>query len=68
MKIYEVNKVHCEEVIICTKEKKGDGKTEDKPIRYITQVFTKEGELIAEHDFMDGERRGLSAEDIMQQV
>lgn len=53
MKTYEVNKVFCEEVIICTKEKRGNGKTEDSPIRYITQVFTMKGELIAEYDALD---------------
>lgn len=36
------------EVIVCTKKRRGNGK--DDPIRIITEVFTKEGELIAEHD------------------
>ena len=38
---------HCEEVIITT-ELRGDGK--DMPYRRVVQVFTKDGQLIAEYD------------------
>lgn len=37
-----------QEVIICTKKRRGDGIND--PIRVITEVFTKDGKLIAEHD------------------
>lgn len=43
-----MDEVFVKEVIICTKERRGNGK--DDPIRVILQVFTKEGELIAESD------------------
>lgn len=36
------------ECIICTKKRRGDGK--EDPIRVITEVFTKDGKLIAEFD------------------
>lgn len=48
MKAFEMDKVFTMEVIICTKERRGNG--EDDPIRVITEVFTKDGELIAEYD------------------
>ncbi len=38
----------CEEVII-TGEKRGKG-TEDDPVRYVLQVYAKDGKLIAEND------------------
>jgi hypothetical protein len=41
--------VKCEEVIICDIETRGKGIPED-PVRRILQVFTKDGELIAEKD------------------
>ena len=44
-----MNTVKCEEVIISTLLRRGEGKPGD-PIRVITQVFTKDGELIAERD------------------
>jgi len=44
----EPGKVCLAELILCTKERRGDGI--DTPIRNITQVFEKTGELIAEHD------------------
>ena len=37
-----------EEVIICTKKFRGNGK--DDPIRVITEVLRKDGKLIAEFD------------------
>lgn len=36
------------EVIICNKKRRGDGI--DDPIRIITEIFTKEGTLIADND------------------
>ncbi len=45
---FQTNKVWLETVIISTKEMRGDGKK--NPFRYITQVFTHDGELIAEYD------------------
>jgi hypothetical protein len=44
----ESGKVFVQEVIICTKETRGDGRQE--AFRKITQVFTLDGELIAEDD------------------
>lgn len=41
--------IKCEEVIITDKERRGTGET-GSPIRKITQVYSKDGELIAEHD------------------
>lgn len=37
-----------QEVIICTKERRGNGT--DSPIRVITEVFDKDGNLIADSD------------------
>lgn len=37
------------EAIYCTKTRRGKG-VEGDPIRVVTEVFTKEGELIAEND------------------
>lgn len=39
----------CAEVIISTQARRGKGERLD-PLRVITQVFTKKGKLIAEHD------------------
>lgn len=41
--------IRCEEVIISNLRKIGKGVKED-PIRRVTEVFTKEGELIASND------------------
>lgn len=41
--------IKCEEVIISTLARRGKG-VKYSPIRVITQVFTKDGELIAEND------------------
>jgi hypothetical protein len=38
----------CKEVIVSTLTTRGDGKSD--PIREVTQVFEKDGELIAEND------------------
>jgi len=45
---YSMDQVRIEEVIICTKRRRGNGTTD--PIRVILEVFTKSGEKIAEHD------------------
>ena len=37
------------EVIVCTKKRRGEGVKGD-PIRIITEVFTRDGQLIAEDD------------------
>lgn len=47
--------VRVEEVIIAELTLRGDG-TEENPYRRITQVFTKDGELIAEHDPFKNEK------------
>lgn len=46
---FDIDTVQAQEVIICTKARRGKGVTLD-PIRVITEVFTKDGQLIAEHD------------------
>lgn len=45
-----MDKVWCEEVIISTVARRGEGKVPSDPIRIITQVFTKDGKFIAEYD------------------
>lgn len=45
---YSMDTVKVEEVIICTKKRRGNGK--DDPIRVILEVFTKAGKRIAEND------------------
>lgn len=55
MKNYDMDIVKVEQVIICTNKRQGKGINSD-PIRIITQVFSFDGELIAEHDpFKDQE-------------
>lgn len=44
-----IEKTWCEEVIICTSMRRGKGEQND-PVRIITQVFLKDGTLIAEYD------------------
>ncbi len=44
-----MDQVKLEEVILCSKERRGKG-TEADPIRIIHQVYTKDGNLIAEND------------------
>lgn len=46
---YPADTVICEEVIICRKKRVGKG-VEGDPIRIVTEVFTKKGEMIAEFD------------------
>lgn len=43
-----MNEVYCQEVIICTKQRRGNGI--DKPIRAVLEVFDKSGKIIAEAD------------------
>ena len=45
--------VECKEVIITSLLRRGKG-IEGSPVRCITQVYTKDGELIAEHDPFPG--------------
>jgi hypothetical protein len=46
----EMDKVFVTEVIISTQNRKGTGQDKLSPIRVLTEVFTKEGKKIAEHD------------------
>lgn len=48
MKEIEFDKVYVDSVILSSKELRGDG--EKSPYRRVNQVFTLEGELIAEYD------------------
>jgi len=45
--------VRLEEVIITNLLRRGKGTTED-PMRIVTQVWTKDGRLIAENDHYNG--------------
>lgn len=49
-KIDIMKTVECKELIISTLERRGSGKHVYDPIRKITQVFEKDGSLIAEQD------------------
>lgn len=42
--------VSVQQVIVCKKERRGDGNSKQNPIRILTEVFTLQGEKIAEHD------------------
>lgn len=44
-----IDNVKVMQVIVCTKKRRGKGVTDD-PIRMITEIFTLDGDLIAEHD------------------
>ena len=44
--------VICKELIVATLTRRGKG-VEHSPIRIITQVFEKDGTLVAEHDPVD---------------
>lgn len=50
MNALPMDRTWCEEVIISTVKRKGGGLEECDPIRIITQVFKKDGTLIAEYD------------------
>jgi hypothetical protein len=45
-----MDRVKVEQVILCSKERRGDGKSYKSPIRIVHQVFSFEGDLIAEND------------------
>lgn len=45
-----MDRVSVQEVIITTTKRRGDGKSNNDPIRIITEVFTKDGRKIAEYD------------------
>jgi|GEM_PF-6892040 len=53
---------HCEEVIITTQKRVGTGQNITSPIRLVKQVFSKDGDLIAESDPMGN----YTVEDIMR--
>lgn len=38
------------QVIYCTKHRRGDGKSENDPVRIIPEIFSLEGEKIMEND------------------
>lgn len=38
------------QVIYCTKHRRGDGTSENDPVRIIPEIFTLEGEKIMEND------------------
>jgi sugar (pentulose or hexulose) kinase len=42
--------ISCQEVIISNIARRGTGKSALSPIRVVTQVFSKDGNLIAEYD------------------
>jgi len=46
----QMDKVSLQKVIITTTKRRGDGKSNDNPVRVITEVFTKDGRKIAEYD------------------
>jgi hypothetical protein len=45
-----MDSVYCEEVIICANKRRGSGESPDDPVRIIIEVYTKDGQLIAERD------------------
>jgi hypothetical protein len=45
-----MDEVKLMQVIYCTKKRRGSGKTIDSPIRIVKEIFTTEGELLAEND------------------
>lgn len=59
---FPVHRVRVEEVII-VEVARGNDTTGLTPIRKVTQVWSKAGELIAEHDSRDG---GVFSEDRME--
>lgn len=61
----QMDTIKVEEVIIATVLRRGAGVPGD-PIRIITQVFTKSGELIAENDPCAGEVT-IKGEDIIKE-
>jgi len=55
-----MKEVYCQEVIISTQLRRGKG-VEGDPVRQVTQVFTKDGTLIAEHDPYNKDRTIVSS-------
>jgi hypothetical protein len=47
-KQFEMDTVSVKELIVSTLARRGNGK--QTPIRVVTEIFTKDGEKIAEHD------------------
>ena len=45
-----MNKVYVAELIVCEKERRGTGKCKSSPIREVLQIYTKDGNLLAEYD------------------
>lgn len=45
-----MDKVECKELIICSKKRLGKGNVKHSPIRVVTEVFTKDGQLVASSD------------------
>lgn len=45
-----MNEVKCVEVIISSLTRRGTGDSSLSPVRCVTQVFTKDGQFIAEND------------------
>ena len=46
---YQLDVCFVDKFIVCTKKRRGKGTPED-PVRVITEIFTTDGELVAEHD------------------
>jgi len=45
-----MDEIYVDKFIFSTKERRGNGESAHSPIRVITQIYTLDGELIAEHD------------------
>lgn len=45
-----MDQVYMEKLIVCTKARRGSGKTNVSPIRVVREIFNEKGELIAESD------------------
>ena len=52
-----MDEVKVMQVIYCTKKRRGSGRDETSPVRAVTEIFTPEGELIAEKDPCGGYTR-----------
>lgn len=55
MKAIEPDKIFAAELIISTKTRRGSGLNSLEPIRVITEIYTLDGEKIAEYDPCAGE-------------
>lgn len=47
-----MDEVYMEKLIVCTKSRRGSGKTNVSPIRVVREIFNEKGELLAESDDM----------------